>query len=198
MAAMYRKDLPGSELKNPFRPRCPPARRVPGNVPYLVDNLWEWRRPAGFPSRRQAVFASPTPELATEAGGTPGGRIFRVEIRDENSRICQIRDWDAREHAEVKLLPKLLNEVLGSAWINGQMEDKQEIAALWAPCLLAEEVEDLFSSGNLASLRSVMCDAILFWDEAHLISPSQAQPFPEGEIFFEASEWHLLNDASQG
>ena len=44
--------------------------RPPGNVPYYVDNIWEWLRPEGAPSRRKAAFASPTPELA--AAGAQG------------------------------------------------------------------------------------------------------------------------------
>lgn len=51
------------------------TRRTPGNVPYLVDNLWEYLRSENFPSRRHAVYASPTPELAlANATGTWQGR----------------------------------------------------------------------------------------------------------------------------
>ena len=40
--------------------------RVPSNVPYVVDNLWESLRPKNMPSRRHAIYASPTPELALQ------------------------------------------------------------------------------------------------------------------------------------
>jgi len=40
--------------------------RPPVSVPNLVDNLWEWARPEHFPSRRFAIFASPSPESAAE------------------------------------------------------------------------------------------------------------------------------------
>jgi hypothetical protein len=48
------------------------TRRPPGNVPYVVDNLWEWVREKDYPeypNRRQSKFASPTPEQALRSVG---------------------------------------------------------------------------------------------------------------------------------
>ena len=45
--------------------------RLPVNVPYVVDNLWEHLRPGSMPSRRHSVYASPTPQQAL-ASGTKG------------------------------------------------------------------------------------------------------------------------------
>lgn len=35
------------------------SERIPLNVPYLVDNIWEWLRPDNMPKRRRSVYASP-------------------------------------------------------------------------------------------------------------------------------------------
>ena len=61
--------------------------RPPGNVPYIVDNLWEWKRPKGYPNRRYSVFASPKPSLAS-ASGPEGGTVYRVEFEGKY-KLCQ-------------------------------------------------------------------------------------------------------------
>lgn len=37
------------------------TKRVPNNVPHIIDNLWEMFRTEEFPSRRFSAYASPTP-----------------------------------------------------------------------------------------------------------------------------------------
>lgn len=83
------------------------TRRPPGNVSYVVDNLWEWVRPEGYPNRRYAGFASPTPELTCKAAG-PDSRAYRVEFAGRYS-LCQVKGYeDAKDHPEVKTLRRLL------------------------------------------------------------------------------------------
>lgn len=171
------------------------TRRAPGNVSFLVDNLWEWKRPENFACRRESVFASPSPELARAAGGAPKGQVYRVEIKSTGSKICQIRQVDARFHRDVELLPKLmagaLKALLRSEWINRPLVEKHSVAGLWAPCLLKEEVEGLFASAELAPHRQKVWDAIEFWTDVRLVLPSETLPFPEGEVFFQADEYYL-------
>ena len=62
--------------------------RPPKNIPYLVDNLWEWKRPKEYPCRRFSVFASPSEEIALKSGKA-GGTVFRVEFNGKY-RICQV------------------------------------------------------------------------------------------------------------
>jgi hypothetical protein len=189
MPKMYRLDTAGADAKNPY-PKLP-TRRPPGNVPYLVDNLWEWARPSSFPNRRHSIYASPNPEFARSAGGAINGQVFWVEVRSQDGKVCQIAEPDARFHPDVKKLPKLLNDKLGADWIDGPSHLKQQIAPLWAPCLLAEEVEELFSSTVLAPLRQQISGAISFWQGARLVMEHAQLPYSEGEIFFETQEYHL-------
>ncbi len=69
--------------------------RIPSNFPYFVDNIWEWLRPAPMPSRRHAVYASPTPELALENASAPlaeGDRYvaYRVIVESHEIRVAQL------------------------------------------------------------------------------------------------------------
>lgn len=46
--------------------------RPPGNVPYVVDNLWEWKRPERCADRRRSAFGSPRADLARKSGPEDG------------------------------------------------------------------------------------------------------------------------------
>ncbi len=187
---MYRLDVADAVHSNPHRPRA--TRRAPGNVPYVVDNLWAWKRPEGFPCRRHSVFCSPTPELALAAGGAVGGRVFTVDAGNQ-AKLAQVRQRDARFHPEASgdaNLAKLLLRLLDRGWADGPLEAKQSIAVLWAPCLERAEVERLFELPPLAAVRERMWQAIKFWDEARLVQGTE-WPFPEGEVFFEAESWEF-------
>lgn len=191
MGEMFRLDAADADQHNPYRPR--PTRRAPGNVPYIVDNLWEWRRPHKMPSRRHCVCVSPHPELAARAGGTPGGRVFRVEV--SGARMAQIPQYDAREHPDVvgeRSLARFILRLLGQDWLDGPAETKMPEALLWTPCLAQAEVEKVFISERLVSVRDNVWDAIHFWNDARPIMPGSEWPFPDGEIFFEAKSWMLL------
>jgi hypothetical protein len=188
---MYRLDRADAPLNNPHRPR--PTQRLPGNVPYLVDNLWEWSRPPEMPSRRHSVYASPTPELARANGGAAGGQVFQVELRD--AQIVQLPCKDARDHPDLKVLSRLLPRLLPAGWADRPAEQKLPEALLWAPCLSAAEVEQIFQRSDfLGEHRATVRAAVTLWSTARLLGnevPAQ-WPWPEGEIFFRASAWSLL------
>lgn len=167
------------------------TRRVPGNVPYVVDNLWEWKRPEGLPNRRYSVFASPLRKLA-KGSATHGEQLYRVEIQG-NCRIAQIEEPDAKEHPDCRNLKKLLVSFLyEKGWVETSIGEKRDISALWAPCLLKEEVQEIFSSDPLREIRDALWDAITIWDGARIVDASKKLPFPKGEVFFEAEEWSLI------
>ena len=191
MAEMFRFDAADAHLRNPQRRQD--TLRWPGNVPYFVDNLWEWRRPEGMPSRRHCTFASPTPILAKKAGGAHNGRLFRVDASGAN--IVQIPQWDAREHSDVagpgKLATLMLNK-LTPIWAGYSVETKAPIAPLWAPCLSASEVEQLFSVPQLSEFRDDVWRAIRFWESARRVESENPWPYAEGEIFFDAESWNLI------
>ena len=189
MAALYRWAEAGLAHQTITSPL---TRRAPGNVPYLVDNLWEWRRAESFPSRRHAVYASPSPALAKLAGGAVNGEAYQVRVDPANLRICQAKLQDVRFHADVKALPRRLTTMLGFEWFGEPAAVKQDIALLWTPCLSAAEVEVLFTQTRLAPLRQALWDAVTFWQDVQPVDLAQPLPYPEGEIFFEVARYTLM------
>lgn len=186
---IFRAERKGAEAGNP-RERAS-TRRAPSNVPYIVDNLWEWKRPDGFPNRRYSVFASPSPELAKNSA-QHAEKLYRVEILGD-SHIAQIKESDAKEHPDCRGLKRLLVAFLyGRGWVECSLREKREISALWAPCLSKEEVESIFSVEPLREIRDALWDAVTIWDGARIVDLSEELPFPNGEVFFEADEWRLI------
>lgn len=184
---MYRLDKVGLEAANPQRSR--PTRRIPGNVPYVVDNLWEWVRPLNFPSRRHCVCASPKAALAMVYGGSSAGTVFQIS-QLAGAKVAQIRQQDAKLHHEAKTLHKTLLKLLGSNWLaSASLNEKAAIGPLWMPCLTSEEVEALFAVPRLADIKGDLIAQIQFWNEAKITSLNEDWPFADGEIFFEATSW---------
>jgi len=167
------------------------SRRPPGNVPYVVDNLWEWKRPEGFPNRRHSLFASPKPELARKYSQYgDNGVIYAVEPLGE-CLLAQIKEEDARCHDDCRKLPRTLIRLLGEGWADKPVEEKNSIAAIWVPCLTKQEVEGLFETEPLASIRQEIWDSITFWETTEVLTSLEPLPFEKGEIFLEASEFFL-------
>lgn len=190
MIAIYRWDNATAAHGNAWKPR--PTRRPPGNVPYLVDNLWEWARPDGMPNRRHALYASPTPSLARANGGASDGAVFVVEARD--ACAAQLACKDAREHPDVKALLKLLLSLL-PGWGDLPLADKAAEAPLWAPLLGAGEVQHILDTSirlrpHIDQIRA----AITFWMTAQRFDPvtDSALPNPEGEVFLECAQCQLI------
>lgn len=166
--------------------------RPPSNVPYIVDNLWEWKRPDGFPCRRTSVYASPTPELARKAS-TSGNDVFRVTFKGPY-RLAQVQGMDdAKEHGDCRQLRKLILKKLGQGWLDGAMREKEKAGKLWLPCLRKEEVEALFTEVDaLKAIRNEIWEAITFWNDVALIREGSLAPDPIGEFFFEAEDGYRL------
>lgn len=105
------KTLTPAELDEVHRWR--PTMRLPANVPYIVDNLWEYLRPAHMPCRRHAVYVSPSPELAIECAARPGERsnytAYEVEISG-SYKITQLDVEDARYHPDVSAVLRLVRQ----------------------------------------------------------------------------------------
>jgi hypothetical protein len=194
-APMYRLD--NATSAGSHQPR--PTRRAPGNVPYVVDNLWEWSRPEEFPSRRHCVCASPSAALAQQLGGTSGGAVFTVGNL-VGAKVAQIPQKDAKFHPDATSLHKTLVKLLTLAWLGSDgtaadLLEKQAIARLWMPCLPREEAMALFeNSPRLKAIEEELRQKIRFWDDAKLVAPGDGDdwPFDDGEIFFEAESWDLI------
>lgn len=176
------------------RPRT--TRRIPSNVPFVVDNLWEYLRPGHLPSRRHAVYASPSPEL-TVAGASADGPlkdsylVCELEFFRENDnrtpsaeplyRVVQLTVPDAREHPDVFLLKKLALAKLGAEFADLPLAEKLSAAALFLPGASPEDLA-LAAQTNPA-VRAILKAAnelSTFWTDAH--EPSTGQT---GEVFFE-------------
>ena len=162
-----------------------PTRRPPGYVPYIVDNLWEWTRPEGMPNRRHSVFAAPNPE-SIEVGGEP----FRVVIEGP-ACIAQIEENDAKNDQDCKGLARLVLKLLGKDWPSLSLEDKFQLAPLWAPCLTHEEVESILTAGPLADFKEEIASNVTFWQKAKKVEWGDKLPYECGEVFFEADTWRL-------
>lgn len=188
---MFRLDQAGSQLNNPFKAR--PTRRTPGNVPYVVDNLWEWSRPEGLPSRRHCVCASPSAALAQQLGGTSSGTVFTIKNL-VGAKVAQIPQQDARYHPDATSLHKTLVKLLDPAWVGDDknLNEMHAIAPLWMPCLPRQDAEALFKNNpRLAAIEPQLRAAIKFWYDAKPVSLDDSWPCPDGEIFFEAESWEL-------
>lgn len=166
--------------------------RPPGNVPYFVDNIWEWLRPDGYPSRRRAAFASPDPELAMAAAGTARDDVYQVELT-EGQPACQLvtgaRTEDARYHADISRLKRLLlRESLGRDWFDLGEEARRTEAALFLPCASAADIEAVFGRSRRLDADKVR-GASSFWVDVTLFDPAEIEvtPHPQGEIFFEGA-----------
>lgn len=192
------KEKPGDEeLFYPYRD----TMRAPGNVPYIVDNLWEWARPDGFPCRRHAAYASPSPQLALQSG-PEGGKVYRIDFLGE-LKIAQLNGYsDSKYHPDCKLLKKIVIRLLKESagdWLDWNLDWKKDIGQLWMPCLRKGEVESLFSNiSELSRIRSKVYSSIAYWNDVELIDIHQeAFSDKEGEIFFEAKGGYQLVDTKE-
>ncbi|WP_435607961.1 hypothetical protein [Pseudomonas knackmussii] len=162
--------------------------RIPNNVPYLVDNLWEWLRPQSMPSRRYAIYASPTPELALANASAPLGDgehyiACRVIVDPEHLRIAQLSVSDAREHPDIRAVARWVGSH-GQALTALELVEKQRVAPLFMPGLGREELEHLRLAHSLvAEICHYVQEVSTFWSAA-------AKPVAssEGELFFELTD----------
>lgn len=192
MGAMFRAEMPGPDT---LRLRTAAiTRRPPGNVPYLVDNLWEWARPDTFPSRRFAAFASPLPAQAVESAGI-GRKPYRVETFGKVV-VLQASIRDSRFHPDCIEISKRLKQLVGQAWFDTSISEKIEIGRLFIPCLSKEEVEVIFATGVMREFRESLWYSVKFWHDVHLVSIDQPWPRPDGELFFIANKWRLAELAN--
>lgn len=158
-------------------------------------------RPEGYPNRRYAGFASPTPELACKAAG-PDSRAYRVEFAGRYS-LCQVKRYeDAKDHPEVKTLRRLLLKKIGPGWLSDPLARQVGLGGLdggfgrlFIPCLTKEEVEQISQEDDLLrSIRDEIFHAVRYWDDVCLIQPGETVPDPQGEICFEAFDGYYLRE----
>lgn len=169
------------------------SMRPPDNVPYVVDNLWEWKRPEEYPNRRFSVFASPQPHLALESD-PENGKIFKVELQGQ-FKLCQLTKYtDARYHPDCKKeFRRRLIKLLGEKWPDAPMNEKEEVGRIFLPCLTKGEMEELFQCNKkLQEIRDQLYDAITYWSDVKILSNAREIPDDRGEIFFEPFGGYVL------
>lgn len=180
----------------------PTTLRVPRNVPYLIDNLWEWLRPEDFPSRRQSAFASPSPQAALATLDNAEARVWTVAFLDDQP-ACQIVSGgdpsDARYHPDIERLSRLVILRLNAAgWLGAPTAAMSPAAALFLPIANPDLVElalaeaALFGPGFREEVRRLST----FWRDCRLFTPQHdgPPPHPCGEIFFSGRyrlDWSL-------
>jgi len=161
-----------------------PGSRLPGNVPYFVDNMWEFTRPHDKPSRRHAVYASPTVELAFDGAagvGRPrnGFVACRVECRTP-PKTFQLSVADARYHPDVKRLQKAVHDKLSGRNPPG-FDERLALAPLFLPGITRPELTaEMDRNAPLRELVEELASMVTLWSDA----PDTAV----GELFFEIEE----------
>lgn len=174
------------------------TRRAPGNVPYVADNIWDWLRPPSMPSRRTAVYASPSVELARAGAAAPGvdtqaKRVGRVAASG-GVHAVQCPQRDARDHPDVGKVGRSIMKYLGRGWTSLPVGAKQPLGLLFVPVLDASEVNDLLSS--VPELAEELRAISTFWSDVRSASLTKQLPFPDGEVFFSAAEGYRLEEAN--
>lgn len=162
--------------------------RIPSNVPYVVDNLWEWLRPESMPSRRHAIYASPTAELALANASAPLGDgehyiACRVVVDPGHIRIAQLSVRDAREHPDIRAVARWVSGQ-GQAFVALDTAQKQMMAPLFMPGLGRDELDDLrHADGLVAEVCHYIREISTFWGASATPVASS-----EGELFFELTD----------
>lgn len=190
---IFRCVIKKSDTATRFR-KSKNTMRPPGHVPYIVDNLWEWKRPKGYPNRRYSVFASPQPDLAKKSGAK-GGTVYRVEFKSKYN-LCQVKEYsDSKDHPECKLLRKRVFDMFGQGWIDGKLTYKEEFGKLWIPCLSKDDMNYLFGANEkLRKIRDEVYNSIDYWENIILIKSDKPILDQKGELFFEPLDGYWLRE----
>jgi hypothetical protein len=155
--------------------------RLPANVPYFVDNVWEFTRPDDKPSRRYAIYASPTAELALDgAAGVGQPQDDFVACRVEFSgtpKMFQMSVPDARYHPDVRTLQRIAHTEL-TGLTTADTDARLALAPLFLPGLTRNELAGLMKgSAPLRAFVEKLAASVTVWADT---------PKAEaGEFFFE-------------
>ena len=164
--------------------------RPPGNVPYYVDNIWEWLRPDDVASRRRAAFASPTPELAAAGAQGDVAEAWQVELVDAQSAYQIVngeRPHDARYHADIiRLKSLIIGQLRRILWFDLPLSQREPELNLFAPCLSKSDIHEILETSTRLDAEKIIC-ACEFWSDVVKFDPLKGPPHPTEEIFFDGA-----------
>lgn len=164
-----------------------PSIRLPSNIPYFVDNIWELFRPGAMPSRRQSAYASPQKSLALKYANS-SELLTTVEFAGSHS-AAQITQYpDARFHPDVKTLPIAFKNHVGEAWLSQSIKEKAKIGQLFMPTLSKQELIEILQEHS--SLKQALRKACTFWEDCQEITSETK--LTDGEVFFTAPSGYFL------
>lgn len=169
------------------------TKRVPSNIPYVVDNILEWLRPHNMPSRRTAVFASNSKELAFMYSNN-NEYICSVRFENEkNSKVVQIKGYDdAKLHPDIKNLAKVVLDYLKKDYLESSLSEKEknDLFKIFIPILSKDEIEEIIPE----DLKSSILKISTFWKDTVFINV-EGNEYKEssGEIFFHAQDGYYLD-----
>lgn len=167
--------------------------RFPSNVPYVVDNLWEHLRPASMPSRRHAIYASPSPAqaLASASSGVDGSEyvVCEVVFEPERMKAAHLNVVDARYHQDIRSISQFVSRC------SQRLAEEAEIgsfslvnAAIFAPGLGTPM--NPATVDQISATMSFAAD-LLVHAQANCTLWADAAPSPQhgdGELFFEITD----------
>jgi hypothetical protein len=185
MAKLYRA-VPRAGFDETRRYTRHETPRAPSNVPYVVDNIWELLRPATMPSRRYAVYASPTPELAlanASSAGASRADYLVCELKIDGAfSTAQLMVTDARYHEDIRAVQKVVMQELGAEFAAMPFEKRRAVAPLFMPYIQPEDLQAIaIADETAASCISAARNASKFWSSASSVILADC----DGELFFE-------------
>lgn len=162
------------------------TKRIPSNVPYIIDNIWEWLRTDTLPSRRQAIYASPTPQLALENASSVGSDtnkyiVCELVVNDNNLTLAHLNIKDARYHTDISILMRQINTLLGKEFSDLSIQDKIKHAPLYLPAVGKEELDHYFTNEGYLLVDKIKSIST-FWKDIVNIPQDH-----DGELFFNLS-----------
>lgn len=165
------------------------TQRAPSNIPYLVDNLWEWLRPLNMPSRRFSVYASPLKELA-EKYALSSDLICLVELQGKSKAVQLTNYQDAKLHPDVRILQKTVLNYLGQDWLEADIENKALAGKLFIPLLSKDEIDDILDTAQMRDLKDIILKESQFWGDVSIINDETV--LTDGELFFHSKDGYKL------
>ena len=159
----------------------PNGDRVPKHVPLLVDNVWEYIRPAEMPSRRNSAFGSPTAELA-RLSGPAEGVICRVFVTMPCPAAQIVGCSDARCHADVATVPPAV----------AMMGLPADTVSLLSTTLLSRTELGNFLP-RAEDFVAMLADASIFWKQCRRVQVTAGRTADAvGELFFASPHGYVL------